>query len=231
MAMKCGFISRIVIPIANLSHHNQEKICRGIPVHTIFGSAVQCYVNAILCRSKSKCIYARFHKHHSNNHPIHIPHHLHDICTTKRKAKLLIGFNGVAYGLIVVLTAMLSHGNTRLSVVGTTTVVFSVCVYAAPLSVMRKVIKTKSVEFMPFSLSLSLTVCAVCWFAYGMFLGDWFIAAPNILGFLFGMVQMVLYLIYRKKQKKAVSENRIQELAINPSENGKSDEIVESDRP
>lgn len=37
------------------------------------------------------------------------------------------------------------------------------------------------------------------WFAYGLLLKDICIAVPNVLGFVLGLLQMVLYAIYRDK--------------------------------
>ncbi|XLU50099.1 hypothetical protein S245_044913, partial [Arachis hypogaea] len=66
------------------------------------------------------------------------------------------------------------------------------------------VIRTKSVQFMPFNLSFFLTLSAVMWFAYGLFLSDICIAIstptlslPNVLDFALGVLQMLLYAIYR----------------------------------
>ncbi|KAA8549207.1 hypothetical protein F0562_000891 [Nyssa sinensis] len=116
--------------------------------------------------------------------------------------KLLILFNVGAYGFIMLFTMLFSHGHQRSEIVGWICATFSVCVFAAPLAIMRLVIKTKSVKYMPFSLSFFLTLSAVMWFFYGFLKKDYFIATPNILGFLFGIVQMLLYIIYKDKKKE-----------------------------
>lgn len=117
-------------------------------------------------------------------------------------AKLLILFNFGAFGLIVVFTYLISKGPQRLTIVGWICAVFSVCVFAAPLSIIRLVLRTKSVEYMPFSLSFCLTICAVTWLLYGLSIEDYYIATPNIIGLAFGITQMILYLIYRKRRNE-----------------------------
>ncbi|XP_037449587.1 bidirectional sugar transporter SWEET14-like [Triticum dicoccoides] len=112
-------------------------------------------------------------------------------------AKILLLLNVGVFGLILLLTLLLSEGEKRVVMLGWVCVGFSVSVFVAPLSVIRLVVRTRSVEFMPFSLSLSLTVSAVVWFLYGLLIKDKYVALPNILGFAFGVVQMGLYTLYR----------------------------------
>ncbi|KAF3436392.1 hypothetical protein FNV43_RR23484 [Rhamnella rubrinervis] len=127
-------------------------------------------------------------------------------------AKLLALFNAGAYGLILLSTFFISNSPKRLKVVGWICAVFSVSVFAAPLAIMRQVVKTKSVEYMPFSLSFCLTLCAVMWFFYGLLIKDMFVATPNTLGFTFGIAQMILYIIYKNAKKSVLPEFEVHEI-------------------
>ncbi|EYU43030.1 hypothetical protein ABFS82_04G122300 [Erythranthe guttata] len=127
--------------------------------------------------------------------------------------KLILLLNVVGFGLIIVLTHFWANDSNRDDIVGWICLVFSLCVFVAPLGVVRQVIRTKSVEYMPFLLSFFLTLSAVMWFFYGLLRKDYNIAIPNVLGFLFGVVQMVLYVMYKNtnskkvvKEKKEISE-------------------------
>ncbi|KAI5554688.1 hypothetical protein BDE02_19G032400 [Populus trichocarpa] len=127
--------------------------------------------------------------------------------------KLLLIFNMGSFGVVLLLTMLLMKGKPRLSVVGWICAVFSVAVCAAPLSIMRRVVRTKSVEYLPFTLSASITLNAVMWFFYGLLQHDYYIALPNVLGFLFGIAQMILYMVYKNAKRNV--EEKSEQLAGN----------------
>ncbi|KAF8387908.1 hypothetical protein HHK36_026570 [Tetracentron sinense] len=127
--------------------------------------------------------------------------------------KLIFLLNVGSYGLIILFTFLLSERSRRVTIVGWICAIFSVTVFAAPLSIMRQVIRTKSVEYMPLSLSFFLTLCAIMWFFYGLLIKDFYIALPNVFGFAFGIGQMILYIIYKDLKKDLVTELNLHELA------------------
>ncbi|XP_076927089.1 bidirectional sugar transporter NEC1-like [Bidens hawaiensis] len=116
--------------------------------------------------------------------------------------KFISIFNVGGLGTVMLVSLMLVKGPKRVELVGWICAVINLTVFAAPLSVMRRVIRTRSVEYMPFMLSFSLTLCATAWFFYGFFVNDFYIAVPNVAGFLFGIAQMILYCIYKDSDKK-----------------------------
>ncbi|PWA43286.1 nodulin MtN3 family protein [Artemisia annua] len=84
--------------------------------------------------------------------------------------------------------------------------IVDVAVFAA--AVLRLVVTTKSVEYMPFLLSLFMFLNGGVWTFYAFLVKDWFLGVPNGTGFILGFAQIALYLIYRNsKPTKLVSDN------------------------
>uniref|UniRef100_A0ACD5ZKK6 Uncharacterized protein n=1 Tax=Avena sativa TaxID=4498 RepID=A0ACD5ZKK6_AVESA len=133
-------------------------------------------------------------------------------------AKLFLGLDVGLFGLIALVTMLVSKGALRVQVVGWICVAVALGVFAAPLSIIRLVVRTKSVEFMPFWLSFFLVLSAVIWFAYGALKKDVFVAVPNVLGFVFGVTQMALYMAYRNKNPAATVVHQEMRLPENVKE-------------
>ncbi|XP_071710231.1 bidirectional sugar transporter SWEET14-like [Rutidosis leptorrhynchoides] len=123
--------------------------------------------------------------------------------------KLIVLLIVVGFGSVVGVTQFFARGVTRGVIVGWICLIFSLCVFIAPLGVVRQVIKTKSVEYMPILLSMALTLSAVMWFFYGLLLSDYNIAIPNVVGFAFGVLQMILYFVYKNKNNNSVTDEKI----------------------
>ncbi|KAG4176815.1 hypothetical protein ERO13_A11G269100v2 [Gossypium hirsutum] len=123
--------------------------------------------------------------------------------TAKLVAILDVGF----LGAVIAVTLLAFHGTMRLTFVGIICAGLTIGMYASPLSVIRTVIKTKSVEYMPFLLSFFLFLNAGVWSAYALLVKDIYIGVPNAIGFILGSAQLILYLMYNnKKSAEAVEE-------------------------
>jgi solute carrier family 50 protein (sugar transporter) len=127
----------------------------------------------------------------------------------RRKVVLLLAAEVAFVGAVAVLVLSLAHTHERRSmIVGILCVLFGTGMYAAPLSVMKMVIQTKSVEYMPLSLSLASLVNGICWTAYALIKFDLYITIPNGLGVLFAVAQVVLYAIYYKSTQEIIEARK-----------------------
>ncbi|VVB04281.1 unnamed protein product [Arabis nemorensis] len=136
---------------------------------------------------------------------------------TPRKVKVGLWLIGemVFVGIVATCTLLLFHThNQRSSFVGILCVIFVSLMYIAPLTIMSKVIKTKSVKYMPFSLSLGNFLNGVIWVIYALIKFDLFILIGNGLGALSGAVQLILYACYFKSTPRDVDEEDEDNLAM-----------------
>ncbi|CAD6240611.1 unnamed protein product [Miscanthus lutarioriparius] len=103
------------------------------------------------------------------------------------------------FGLTAALSSFVAHTHhTRKVFVGSVGLVASISMYSSPMVAAKRVITTKSVEFMPFYLSLFSFLSSALWMIYWLLGRDFFIASPNFIGVLMGMLHLLLYCIYRR---------------------------------
>ncbi|KAI0496611.1 hypothetical protein KFK09_022931 [Dendrobium nobile] len=104
-----------------------------------------------------------------------------------------------SFALIASVSLELLQGKARQNFVGYLSIASLVSMFASPLSIIRLVIRTKSVEFMPFHLSLATFFMSISFFAYGVLLHDFFIYIPNGIGTALGTMQLLFYSYFSKK--------------------------------
>lgn len=122
--------------------------------------------------------------------------------STKQKIKVAAMALGVLtfFIIIAIVSTFIFHDHHHRKVfVGSIGLVASVAMYGSPLVAVKRVIKTKSVEFMPFYLSLFSFISSSLWLAYGLLSHDLFLASPNLVGSPMGVLQLILYCKYRQR--------------------------------
>ncbi|KAL4342235.1 hypothetical protein GQ457_08G027570 [Hibiscus cannabinus] len=139
-------------------------------------------------------------------------------CHEKKKrltVLLIVLAELISVAALAALTLTLVHATQRRSmVVGIIGMLFNIMMYAAPLSVMKVVIRTKSVEYMPFSLSLASLVNGVSWTTYAFLPFDPFLAVSNGVGTMFSIAQLLLYGTYYKSTKRIIAARKETKMEI-----------------
>ncbi|KAE9617057.1 putative SWEET sugar transporter [Lupinus albus] len=129
-----------------------------------------------------------------------------------RMLGLLLAVFGI-FAIILVGSLQVADSNTRRMFVGFLSCASLISMFASPLFVINLVIRTKSVEFMPFYLSLSTFLMSASFFLYGFLSDDAFIYVPNGIGTFLGLIQLVLYFNYNRSSSEDSTEPLIMSYA------------------
>ncbi|KAK1661255.1 hypothetical protein QYE76_049414 [Lolium multiflorum] len=126
--------------------------------------------------------------------------HAARVKTAKLVATLDIGF----FGFVFATTRFAIAGlDMKIMVIGLICVCLNVFMYGSPLTAVRTVIATRSVEYMPFFLSFFLFLNGGVWATYAILDRDIFLGVPNGIGFFLGIIQLGIYAFYKNSRVKS----------------------------
>ncbi|CAN6561168.1 unnamed protein product [Malus baccata var. baccata] len=126
------------------------------------------------------------------------------IYAERTKKMRMLGLLAAVCGLIAIIvygSLQIPDAALRRLVVGVLSCASLISMFASPLFIINLVIRTKSVEFMPFYLSLSTFLMSTSFLLYGIFNFDLFVYVPNGVGTILGIVQLALYFHYKDSSK------------------------------
>uniref|UniRef100_M1B1P2 MtN3 n=1 Tax=Solanum tuberosum TaxID=4113 RepID=M1B1P2_SOLTU len=130
------------------------------------------------------------------------------ICLVELLNMSMLKMLGLLFGVFTAFAAVFSisiclfQPPNRQTFVGYLSVISLISMFASPLFIINLVIRTRSVEYMPFYLSLATFLMSLSFFAYGMFKKDPFIYVPNGIGGVLGIIQLVLYWRYSRPNEE-----------------------------
>ncbi|CAK9170066.1 unnamed protein product [Ilex paraguariensis] len=142
----------------------------------------------------------------------------------KAKTVVLVGILDVGFlAAAILFTQLALQGDLRIEAIGLLGAGLNIIMYGSPLAVMRTVVTTKSVEYMPFFLSFFLFLNGGIWAFYAFLVQDYFLGVPNGIGFILGIAQLVLYAIYRNAKPSkcalgALEDGRLREHLVSSSD-------------
>ncbi|KAI5655304.1 hypothetical protein M9H77_32491 [Catharanthus roseus] len=116
--------------------------------------------------------------------------------------------------LALLVLNLASTTKQRSAIVGSICTAGNIMMYASPLAIMKLVITTKSVEYMPLFVSLASFANSVNWTAYAFYPFDPFIVVPNGVGAVFGLTQLLLYARFYKSTRKQLAQEDKTEVGL-----------------
>ena len=103
----------------------------------------------------------------------------------------------------------------------------SIIVFLSPIQLISRVIKEKNYIIIPIYTAYVSFIASSCWVTYGVFIHDFYVILPNLIGIILAIIQILVYFNYKRKYPS------IGDKVINPTidietetgnEDGKKDE-------
>ncbi|KAL7501108.1 hypothetical protein ACHAWT_010859 [Skeletonema menzelii] len=116
--------------------------------------------------------------------------------------------------IILSTTSLIPVSNEEMKfIVGVAVNINLIFFYAAPLSTIASVIRTKNSASIHFWTMAMNTSNAFFWCVYSLAIQDYYILIPNGLGFLFGLVQVALYQCFPRSEEVIDASDSVTELS------------------
>ncbi|KFM58300.1 Sugar transporter SWEET1, partial [Stegodyphus mimosarum] len=103
-------------------------------------------------------------------------------------------------GFLYCLTTFSFEGELSQQISGIAACSAGVIFMASPLATVAHVLRTKTVETLPFAMILSTFAMATLWLCYGILINDKFVQVPNFLGALLSLSQLCLFAVFPNKK-------------------------------
>ena len=84
-------------------------------------------------------------------------------------------------------------------IVGKICIAISCVIFVSPIQILYKVIKDKNYILIPINNCYLIVLYGICWVVYGIFITDFYIVFPNSIAIILSLVQIVVYLNFKKK--------------------------------
>lgn len=120
-----------------------------------------------------------------------------DSYNLKQTQTLLVSLSGLTIGIWTWLSLTRKTMGQISSILGMYASLLFILLSGSPLSTIRNVVSTKSSKSILMKLTVAQVVNTTLWSAYGTAIRDRFVWGPNLVGLMFGLVQLLLKIVYR----------------------------------
>ncbi|XP_057826259.1 bidirectional sugar transporter SWEET3b-like [Cryptomeria japonica] len=133
---------------------------------------------------------------------------------SKRRMGLMVGGVLVVFVSIAVTSLCGLEAAHKKVFVGTVGMVASIFLYGSPLSDIRVVYRTKSVECMSFYFLMFAFLGSLLWLVYGALSKDLLIMIPNFFGIPLASVQMIIYCTYWQNSRVRIEDVKLEAVPV-----------------